>query len=202
MAVYKFKLTFEDYEDTYRVIEIKSNQVFLDFHKIILESIMFDQKQLASFYMSNDTWRKNQEITLEDMTDDPENPIPEMKNAKLSQYINDPHQKIIYVYDFMALWTMRLELFGIDINENPKFTYPRIGKSVGLAPKQYDKFQKFGLVESEFDEITKSYLDKAEEFGAEISDDEADEFGLFEKNTDSNDDEGPAESTIGGFDEY
>jgi hypothetical protein len=71
-----------------------------------------------------------------------------------------------------------------------------------LAPKQYDKVQKFGLVESEFDEITKSYLDKAEEFGAEISDDEADEFGLFEKNTDSNDEEGPIEPSIGGFDEY
>jgi hypothetical protein len=161
MAVYKFKLTFEDYEDTYRVIEIKSNQTFLDFHKVILESISFDEKQLASFFMSNDTWRKEQEITLEDMTDDPENPIPEMKTAKLSQFVNDPHQKIIYVYDFMAMWTMRLELFGIEIKENPKFTYPRIGKTVGLAPKQYDKVQRFGLVDdNEFDEITKNYLDK------------------------------------------
>lgn len=203
MAVYKFKLTFEDYEDTYRVIEIKSNQVFLDFHKIILESIMFDDKQLASFYMTNDTWRKGQEITLEDMTDDPENPIPEMKTAKLSQYINDPHQKIIYVYDFMALWTMRLELFGIEVKENPKFTYPRIGKSVGLAPKQYDKVQRFGLVDdNEFDEITKNYLDKTEDLGGEISDDEADEFGLFAKDSDSGDEEGSVEPTIGGFDEY
>lgn len=203
MAVYKFKLTFEDYEDTYRVIEIKSNQVFLDFHKIILESIMFDDKQLASFYMTNDTWRKGQEITLEDMTDDPENPIPEMKTAKLSQYINDPHQKIIYVYDFMALWTMRLELFGIEVKENPKFTYPRIGKSVGLAPKQYDKVQRFGLVDdNEFDEITKNYLDKTEDLGGEISDDEADEFGLFAKDSDSTDEEGSVEPTIGGFDEY
>lgn len=200
MAVYKFKLTFEDYEDTYRVIEIRSNQTFLDLHKIILESISFDDKQLASFYMSNDSWRKLQEITLEDMTDDPENPIPEMNSSKLSKYINDPHQKIIYVYDFMALWTMHLELFGIEVKENPKFTYPRIGKTVGLAPKQYDKVQKFGLVDdNEFDEITKNYLDKTEDLGGEISDDEADEFGLFEK--EKSEDE-PIDPIVGGFDEY
>lgn len=203
MAVYKFKLTFEDYEDTYRVIEIKSNQTFFDLHKIILESIAFDDKQLASFYMSNDTWRKLQEITLEDMTDDPENPIPEMKTAKLSAFINDPHQKIIYVYDFMAMWSMHLELFGIEIKENPKFTYPRIGKSVGLAPKQYDKVQKFGLVDdNEFDEITKNYLDKTEEMGGEISDDEADEFGLFAKDSDSEEEDGAEPSSGSGFDEY
>lgn len=198
MAVYKFKLTFEDYEDTYRVIEIKSNQTFLDFHKVILESISFDEKQLASFFMSNDTWRKEQEITLEDMTDDPENPIPEMKTAKLSQFVNDPHQKIIYVYDFMAMWTMRLELFGIEIKENPKFTYPRIGKTVGLAPKQYDKVQRFGLVDdNEFDEITKNYLDKTQEIGGEISDDEADEFGLFSKDADAPEDENLNSPSIG-----
>ncbi len=202
MAVYKFKLTFEDYEDSYRVIEIKSNQTFLEFHKTILESIGFDEKQLASFYMSNDTWRREQEITLEDMTDDPENPIPEMKTSKLSQFVNDPHQKIIYVYDFMAMWTMHLELFGIEIKENPKFTYPRIGKSVGLAPKQYDKVQRFGLVDdNEFDEITKNYIDKTDDVGSEISDDEADEFGLFSKDSDSGDDDAAIEP-IGGFDEY
>lgn len=182
MAVYKFKLTFEDYEDINRVIEIKSSQTFFDFHKIILESIGFDTKQLASFYLSNDNWRKLQEITLENMTDDPENPIPEMKDAKLSQYINDPHQKFVYVYDFIELWTLHLELFGIDVKDNPKFTYPRVAKSVGLAPKQYDKVQRFGLVDdNEFDEITKNYLDKTENVGNELSDDEAGEFGLFDK---------------------
>lgn len=202
MAVYKFKLTFEDYEDSYRVIEIKSNQTFLDFHKTILESIGFDEKQLASFFLSNDTWRREQEITLEDKTGDKENPVPEMKMAKLSQYVNDPHQKIIYVYDFIAMWTMRLELFGIEIKENPKFTYPRISKSVGLAPKQYDKVQRFGLVDdNEFDEITKNYLDKTEDLGGEISDDEADEFGLFSKDTEGGEDDTAVEPTT-GFDEY
>src|SRR5205823_3316448 len=135
----------EDYEDIYRIIEIKSGQTFLDFHTAILDSIGFDHTQLASFYMSNDTWKKGQEITLEDMNDDPERPQPVMSKSKLSQYVIDPHQKIVYVYDFIEMWTLFLELISIGKEENPKLTYPACIKTFGLAPKQYDKVQRFGM---------------------------------------------------------
>jgi histidinol phosphatase-like enzyme len=182
MAVYKFKVTFEEFDDVYRVIEIKSTQTFEDLHKAILDSIKFDQKQLASFYMSTDTWKKGQEITLEDMSENEENPTPVMSKSKLSEYIIDPHQKILYVYDFIEVWTFYIELVGIEIKEKAGVKYPVCSKTVGLAPKQYDKVQKFGLVDdNEFDEITKNYLDKTEEIPGEISDDEADEFGLYDE---------------------
>ncbi len=181
MAVYKFKVSFEDYEDINRTIEIKSTQTFLDFHKAILASINFDDKQMASFYMSNDSWKKGQEITLEDMTDNPENPIPVMAKAKLNQYIIDPHQKIFYVYDFIECWSLLIELVSISITENPKLKYPVCIKSVGLAPKQYDKVQRFGLIDdNEFDEITKNYLTRAEEVTGEILDDDGEELGLLD----------------------
>jgi hypothetical protein len=196
MAVYKFKVYFEEYEDIYRVIEIKSNQTFLDFHLAILDSIKFDNKQMASFYMSNDSWKKGQEITLEDMTENPDKPVPVMAKSKLSQYVNDPHQKIMYVYDFIECWAMMIELMGISTTENPKLTYPALVKSGGLAPKQYDKVQKFGAVdENEFDEITKNYLNRSDEIPDEISDDEADEFGLFD-----NGEGEEGQSSEGGFD--
>jgi len=179
-AVYKFKLSFEDYEDVYRIIEIKSSQTFLDFHKVILESVGFDNKQMASFYMSNDTWKKGEEITLEDMTEDPSNPIKTMAKCKLNQFVEDPHQKILYVYDFLKCWTFFISLTGITKEETTK-KYPIISKSVGLAPKQHDKVQKFGMVEEdEFEEIAKKYLHTTDEVGGEISDEEADEFGLFD----------------------
>jgi hypothetical protein len=195
MAVYKFKVSFEDYDDTFRVIEIKSSQTFFDFHQCILQAIAFDNKQMASFYMSNDSWKKEQEITLEDMTDDSDEnsiPIPTMKDSRLSMFINDPHQKIIYIYDYLEMWTLHIELTGIDIKENAATKYPVCTKTVGLAPKQYDKVQRFGLVDdNEFDEITKNYLDKSDETPGTISDDEADEFGLFDD----------GESVEGGMDD-
>ena len=200
MAVYRFKLSFEDYEDIYRIIEIKSGQTFLDFHKTVLDSIGFDQSQMASFYMSNDTWKKGQEITLEDMTDNPDNPIPVMAKSKLSQYIIDPHQKIVYVYDFIEMWTIYLELVGIMKDENPKLKYPVCTKSVGLAPKQYDKVQRFGLVDDdEFEEITKNYVNKSDEVPGAISDEEADEFGLFDD--EQGEAEGSSEFSGGGEDD-
>ena len=181
MAVYKFKVYFEEFEDIYRVIEIKSTQTFLDFHHAILESFKFDSKHMASFYMSTDAWKKGQEITLEDMSENADNPIPIMAKSKLNQFVNDPHQKIMYVYDFIECWAFMIELFNISTTENPKITYPTCSKSVGLAPKQYDKVQRFGIVDdNEFDEITKNYLNRSEEIPGEISDDEADEFGLFD----------------------
>lgn len=184
MAVYKFKVAFEDYDDIYRVIEIKSTQTFLDLHKAILDSIGFDQKQMASFYMSNDSWKRFQEITLEDMTendDEPEKKLPIMSKSKLSDYIIDPHQKMIYIYDFIELWTLHIELAGIEIKDKAGVKYPVCSKTVGMSPKQHAKVQRFGIIDdNEFDEITKNYLDKSEEPGGEISDDEADEFGLFE----------------------
>lgn len=184
MAVYKFKVAFEEYDDIYRVIEVKSTQTFLDLHKAILDSIGFDQKQMASFYMSNDSWKRFQEITLEDMTDgddEPEKKLPIMSKSKLSDYIIDPHQKMIYIYDFIELWTLHIELSGIEIKDKAGVKYPVCTKTVGMSPKQYAKVQRFGIIDdNEFDEITKNYLDKSEEPGGEISDDEADEFGLFE----------------------
>jgi hypothetical protein len=64
MAVYKFKLFIEDNEDIYREIEILSGQTFDDFHNAIQDAYKFDKKHAASFFVSDDYWRKDQEITL------------------------------------------------------------------------------------------------------------------------------------------
>ena len=181
MAVYKLKVTFEDYDDIFRVIEIKSTQTFYDLHKAILASIGFDEKHMASFYMSSDSWLKGQEITLEDMSngeDEEMKKIPVMKKSLMQNYIDDPHQKIIYIYDFMEMWTLHLELSGIEINEKAGIKYPVCSKSVGMAPKQYDKIQRLGIIEdNEFDELTKNYIAHADEIPESMNSDEADEFG-------------------------
>jgi len=44
MAVYRFKVSFEDFEDIYREIEVTSEQTFADFYKAILSSIKFENR--------------------------------------------------------------------------------------------------------------------------------------------------------------
>ncbi len=134
MAVYKFRLTFEDYEDIYRDIEIKSTQTFFDFHEVILQSIAFDMKHAASFFVSDDFWRKGTEITL--LEEDIEPGVKLMKNVKISTFIEQPNQRFIYLYDKQVLWSFQIELIKL-VQEDIKIKYPRCLKTVGQAPKQY-----------------------------------------------------------------
>ncbi len=49
MAVYRFKVSFEEHEDISREIEIRSDQTFEDLHNAIQQAVGFDASQPASF---------------------------------------------------------------------------------------------------------------------------------------------------------
>lgn len=144
MAVYRFKVFLEDNEDVFRDIDIKAGQSFEQFHKIIQDAFKFDAKHAASFFVSDDYWRKNQEITLrkEDLPLDEEEirknvePKKLMAEAKIAKYIEQPHQRFVYVFDPAVQWSFFIEMIKI-VEENSKLEYPAIVKSYGTAPKQY-----------------------------------------------------------------
>lgn len=144
MAVYKFKIFIEDNEDIYREIEILSNQTFEDFHNCIQDAYKFDKKHAASFFVSDDYWRKDQEITLrkEDLELDAYeiktnvSPKKLMSTTKIAKYIESPRQRFMYVFDPSVKWTFCMELMKI-LPDNPKTIYPVCVKSIGVSPKQY-----------------------------------------------------------------
>jgi hypothetical protein len=148
MAVYKFKLFIEDNEDIYREIEILSGQTFEDFHNSIQEAYKFDKKHAASFFVSDDYWRKDQEITLreEDLPLEEEeisknvSPKKLMAKTKIAKYIDSPRQRFMYVFDPAVKWAFCIELMKI-LPDNPKGEYPAIVKSSGNPPKQYKQSQ-------------------------------------------------------------
>lgn len=144
MAVYRFKVVIEDNDDVYRDIDIKSAQTFEDLHNIIQEAFKFDNKHAASFFVSDDYWRKGLEITLrkEDLALTDEeirlkvDPKKLMADSKIAKYIETPHQRFVYVFDENVQWTFLIEMMKI-ANEDAKAKYPLIAKSVGNPPKQY-----------------------------------------------------------------
>ncbi len=133
MASYKFRITFEDYDDITRDIEIKSTQTFLDLHNCLQESIKFDNSKPASFFMSNDRWIKGTEISLNPKTLKDGTDVALMKTAVMNKYIYDPHQKIYYEF---GEWCFFVELIKINTTDD-KNPYPRCVKVNGEAPKQY-----------------------------------------------------------------
>ncbi|MCC7297993.1 MAG: hypothetical protein IT244_06630 [Bacteroidia bacterium] len=203
--IYRFKIWFEDMEDIVRWIDFKPSHNFLDFHNAIQDAIGFDKKEFASFYISDDKWRKLMEISLEDMSmgenDDNSDPSVLMKDSRLRDYINDPHQRFIYVTDFVANWTLLCEMQGV-FDDQPKKEYPLLYRSEGKAPRQRED-SKFKLLdENEFDALAakilaakggKNIMEGAEEelVAGVVEDDdeeEKDEFGFDELSEGTDDD--------------
>lgn len=144
MAVYRFRVCLEENEDISRDIDIKSSQTFEQFHLAIQEAFKFDNKHAASFFVSDDYWRKNQEITFrkEDLPLDDEEIRKKvdqkklMSETKIAKYIEQPHQRFVYIFDALAQWGFLVEMIKI-VDDNPKINYPICIKSLGTAPKQY-----------------------------------------------------------------
>jgi hypothetical protein len=137
MALYRFRVTFEDYDDVSRDIDVKSNQTFEDLHKAIHQSTGYNPEYPSSFFISNDQWMKGEEITYLPNQKRIDRKIPLMENIKLSSFIDDPHQKFYYTFNFDRPFDFHVELMKIILEDTPGTTYPAVVRSVGEAPKQF-----------------------------------------------------------------
>lgn len=137
MALYRFRISFEDYDDVVREIDIKSNQTFEDLHRAIHQSTGYNCEFPSSFYVSNDQWIKGEEITYLPNQRRKDRGVALMENVKLLKYIDDPHQKFYYTFNFDRPFDFHVELMKIILEETPGVSYPAVIKSTGEAPKQF-----------------------------------------------------------------
>jgi len=152
MYYYKFKVSFDEVDDFERSIEILSSDNFESLHQILYDSIGLKGHELAAFSICDAKWNKKQEITLIDMQDDQETETPDydeeeefstssnipkftMKESVLKDFISDPHQLIMYEYDFIHPKVFYLELIKT-LPAKEKELFPRCTHSVGELPKE------------------------------------------------------------------
>ena len=156
MAIYRFKISFEDFDEVVREIDIKSTQTFEDLHKAVHRSTGYAHDKSSSFFVSTDNWIKGDEIAYLPNQRKQDRGIALMENSKLSSFIEDPHQKFYYIYNFDRPFDFHVELIKIILETDPNIEYPFLVKSIGEAPKIIDK-NNFGAVavsssaSSEFD---------------------------------------------------
>lgn len=134
MAIYRFRVTFEDYEDVYRDIDMPSKGTFIELHQEIHKSTGYNAEVSSSFYVSNDQWKKGTEIAFLPSARKKVNGVLLMEDIRLSKFIDDPHQKFYYIYNFDRPTDFHVELVKILKEEEGK-DYPSIFRSVGQAPK-------------------------------------------------------------------
>src|ERR1700749_3692814 len=153
MALYRFRVTFEDYDDVTREIDIKSNQNFEDLHKAIHQSTGYNPEFPSSFYISNDQWIKGEEITYLPNQKRIDRGVSLMDKVKLLSYIDDPHQKFYYTFNFDRPFDFHVELMKIILDETPGVTYPAVIKSTGEAPKQFGNVLNVPIAAPEGDDF-------------------------------------------------
>jgi hypothetical protein len=216
MALYRFRITFEDYDDVMREIDVKSNQTFEDLHRAIHQSTGYSPEYPSSFYISNDQWMKGEEITFMPNQKRIDRGVALMDKVKLLKYIDDPHQKFYYTFNFDRPFDFHVELLKIILDENPGTNYPAIVKSVGEAPKQFGNIvapsaAPAGADDFDFlnemtysEEDTEEFSEISEDEGVEpvakapVEEDEDDEFS----NEFSDDENFEDESRLPGGEEY
>jgi len=131
--IYRFRVILDNdtEDDVFRDLEIRETDNLEDLHNIITQSFGFDGTEMASFYLSDDTWEQGEEISLFDLSDD--NSARLMNETTINDVVHEAQPKLIYVYDFFSMWTFYVELAEI-VEETDGMTYPNLMFVKGQVP--------------------------------------------------------------------
>ena len=189
MAILKFRVYWEEDDAIYRDILVKHTQNFNDLHLIILKAFDFDQKHQATFYRSNDTWKRGREITKELYERNYQVPPLLMAQTNIGSEIIDTNQHFIYEYDFVKSWSFLIELIQVIKNADADMNveYPIIARIEGVGPMQYGTK---GLLDEKFADIVEKYdlNETSDGFGEEGEDEDGEEAEGEEEGDDNSQD--------------
>ncbi len=132
--IYRFRIILDNKtdEDIFRDIEIRKTDSLEDLHNAITQSFGFDGMEMASFYLSDEKWNQGEEISLFDMSEG-NSRVKLMNETPIEEVVDEDHTKLIYIYDFLNMWTFFVELG--DIAEEARGTdYPNLMFVHGQIP--------------------------------------------------------------------
>lgn len=164
--VYRFRVILDAKEDVIRDIEIEKTATMEDFHNAITQAYGFGGQEMASFYISNDMWEQKEEIVLFDMGEE-ESLSRVMGETILEDVASEQQTKLIYIYDFLTMWTFLVELAEIAEPEHGMI-YPNLMFAHGEIPDEAP--DKEFIAEGDEDE------EEGEEFGLDAEDYESLDF--------------------------
>ncbi len=133
--VLKFRLISNERDEFIRDFEILDEQTFFQFHMAIQEHLHFDKSQIASFFVCNDKWEKQQEIALFELSDEENAGVLVMDHTLIRDHISKVHDKLLYVFDVFNERLFFIELAGTS-RPDPSVRYPHCSFKKGQAPQQ------------------------------------------------------------------
>ena len=166
--IYRFTIISDEVDDFVREIQIDPEATFFDLHEAILKAANYTNDQMTSFFICDDDWEKEKEITLEEMDNNPEMDSWIMKETRLNEVIEDEKQKLLYVFDYMTERCFFIELSEIITGKEIKGA--KCTKKSGEAPKQTVDFEEMAAGGGSLDLDENFYGDQdfdMEDFDAE-----------------------------------
>ncbi|NDV59024.1 plasmid pRiA4b ORF-3 family protein [Bacteroides sp. 519] len=160
--IYRFIIISDEVDDFIREIQIDPEATFFDFHKTILSSVGYSDDQMTSFFICDDDWEKEKEVTLEEMDNNPEIDSWVMSETPLNELIEDEKQKLLYVFDYITERCFFLELAEIITGKDIKS--PKCTRKEGEAPKQTMDIEEMMATSSSLDLDENFYGDQDFDF--------------------------------------
>lgn len=148
--IYRFRVILDnDTEDNvFRDLEIREDDTLEDLHNAITQSFGFDGSEMASFYISDDHWNQGEEYSLFDMSEYGDAKL--MEETAINDVVHEASTKLIYVYDFLSMWTFFVELAEI-VEETDSVDYPNLLFAHGQIPDEAP--EKSFEADEDFDEF-------------------------------------------------
>jgi hypothetical protein len=138
--IFRFLILSDEVDDFKREIKIDSEATFLDLYNIIMDSVGYTKDQMCSFFICDEDWSKKTEITLVEMDTSSEVDNYIMKDTVLDQLLEDEHQKLLFVFDYLTERAFFMELREIITGKS--LDKPVCSKSVGQPPVQTMSFDE------------------------------------------------------------
>lgn len=139
--VYNFRIVSDEVDNFRREIQIDASSTFLDLKNAICDSVNFDKNQMCSFFICDNGWEKEKEITLEDMGSDADQDVYLMEDSVLSDYIEDEGQRLMFTFDYLTDRSLFMELKEIVTRKTLKD--PLCTLSKGNPPAQQMDFEEY-----------------------------------------------------------
>lgn len=131
--MYKIRVILDTKEDVIRTLLVPDNYNLEELHFAIAKSFGFEGQEMASFYRTDDEWNQGEEIPLFNMAEAGED--LSMQNCFLKDTLPLENDKLIYVYDFLNMWTFYVDVIEISTASKDK-KIPKIILSVGKIPEE------------------------------------------------------------------
>jgi len=130
--MYKIRVILDTKEDVIRTLLVEDNVNLESLHNSISKAFGFEGQEMASFYKTDDEWNQGEEIPLFNMAEAGEE--ISMQTCILKDTLVQENDKLIYVYDFLNMWTFYVDV--VEISPEKRNDLPKIILEVGEIPKE------------------------------------------------------------------